>query len=44
MGKTGYCSDCFIFITCPWLCTNHNDKTEEPLKDCKTKENLGESI
>jgi hypothetical protein len=40
----GYCSDCFIFINCPWLCTNHDKETEEPITDCLTKESLGEQL
>lgn len=40
----GYCSDCYIFINCPELCNNCNDKTEEPEMDCRTKENLGENF
>ncbi|GAB6460684.1 hypothetical protein bcgnr5390_10530 [Bacillus luti] len=36
----GYCTDCSIFIKCPWFCDNYEAGTEEPKSDCWSKESL----
>ena len=38
----GYCSDCIIFIDCPWFCNKFDVETEEPNEPCFDKEKLKE--
>lgn len=26
----GYCSDCLIFVKCPWFCNRYDPETENP--------------
>lgn len=36
----GYCSDCYIFVHCPWFCSYYDVETEEPKEPCFSKEKI----
>lgn len=36
----GYCSDCYIFVNCPWFCNRFDPDTEEPIGACWSKERI----